>query len=47
MEPGAEENYFSVSVPASDILGGTIHTGAVFVVDSSRMAEISDPAEAV
>jgi len=43
MKPEAEENYSSVS----DILGGTILSSAVFVVDSSRMAKIFDPAEAV
>jgi hypothetical protein len=43
MTPDAEENYFSVS----DILGGTILASAVFVVDSSRMTKIFDPAEAV
>jgi hypothetical protein len=43
MKPEAEEDYFSVS----DILGGTIHASAVFVVDSSRMTRILDPAEAV
>jgi hypothetical protein len=43
MKSDAEENHFSVS----DILGVAIFPSAIFVVDSSRMARIFDPAEAV
>jgi hypothetical protein len=39
----AEENYSS----SSDILERTVLASAAFVVDSSRMTKIFDPAEAV
>jgi hypothetical protein len=42
MKSDAEENYSSVS----DILDGRILSSAAFVVDSSRMTRIFDPAEA-